>query len=278
MFEKMADYVERHPYEIYVDYNDELSKEQVTQILDGKSIEVRWEIEDADSMYENDYSYYWETMCGELGCTMEDVEKWLSEDDGFYPSHEMSEHEWKKLLDNTSVCITATVWDAEWNFGNWAYNGPVNYADVKETLKILGINPLEFKQIKVGGSMSGGDQLRGWFPDMPNREPKVDPKELWNNMIVLYDGVLNFCLGDLSNIAEALEDDPKYLTFTKGTNIVMYDFGNGAGITETQLTGDVKIPRKMVEFRNDADNQYGIQECYGFVHSYWKEGCVYGSK
>lgn len=277
MFEKMAEYVERHPKEVYIDYRDELTTEQVTQILEGKGNNVRWKIEEDAQWYDDDMSFYWQEMCDELGCEQEDIDKWL-ENDGFYPDYEVTENDWKRLLRNTTVYITATVWDAEWNFGNWAYGGPVNYSDVKETLKILGVNPFEFKQLKVGGSMSGGDQLKGWFPDMPNREPKINPQDLWDNMIVLYDGVLNFCLGDLENIMEVLSEDPKYITFKKGTNIVMYDFANGAGITDTTLTEDLTIPRKMIEFRNDADNKYGIQECYGFVHSYWAEGEINGSK
>ena len=197
-------------------------------------------------------------------------------EDGFYPSSHISEYDWKKLLSNTSVEITATVWDAEWNFYNWAYGGPVNYSDVKESLRILGINPLEFKKAFDDSSVSlgGSHRLRGYFPDMPNRKPAVDVNELRGNMIVLYDGVLNFCLGDLAQVAEVVSGETKNITFKKGTNVVMYDFGNGAGITEVQLKEDVTIPRKKVEFKNDNESRYGIQSCYGFVHSYWTEGSV----
>ena len=109
---------------------------------------------------------------------------------------------------------------------------------------------------------------------MPNRKPAVDVNELRGNMIVLYDGVLNFCLGDLAQVAEVASGETKNITFKAGTNVVMYDFGNGAGITEVQLKEDVTIPRKKVEFKNDNESRYGIQSCYGFVHSYWTEGSV----
>ncbi len=113
---------------------------------------------------------------------------------------------------------------------------------------------------------------------MPQREPKVDTQELWDNMCVLYNGVMHFCLGDLENVAEVLSNNSKNITFKKGTNVVFYDRGNGAGITETQLTGDVTIQRKMVEFSNDTNNSYGVQACYGFTNNYWTEGSIQDEK
>ena len=85
--------------------------------------------------------YYWTKMREDLGVERWEIEEWLSSEDGFWPATVLDDYEWKKLLSNTSVEITATVWDAEWNFYNWAYGGPVNYSDVKESLRILGINP-----------------------------------------------------------------------------------------------------------------------------------------
>ena len=273
-FQKFQQYVDIVSDEIYINYRDELSSEQVTKILEGKSDEVYWDICDSYSM-DADYSYYFETMAEKLEVTKEEIDEWLAED-GCYPSSHISEYDWKKLLSNTSVEITATVWDAEWNFYNWAYGGPVNYSDVKESLRILGINPLEFKKAfdDSSASLGGSHRLRGYFPDMPNRKPAVDVNELRGNMIVLYDGVLNFCLGDLAQVAEVASGETKNITFKAGTNVVMYDFGNGAGITEVQLKEDVTIPRKKVEFKNDDESRYGIQSCYGFVHSYWTEGSV----
>lgn len=274
--DKIAEYVDNHPEDIYIDYSDELSNEQVNKILEGKADSVRWEIEDnIDYAFTpEDFSYYWENLIDEVGCTQDDIDDWL-EDGGFYPAHSLDDHGWRQLLRNTKVYITGTVWEADWNFNNWAYGGPVTYSDVKESLKILGVNPYEFKKLQSGGSQTQGPgELKGWFPDMPQREPKIDTKDLWDNTIVLFDGVLNFCIGDLENIAEVLKEESKEITFTKGTNVVMYDFGNGAGITEVELTSDVTIARKKVTFRNDAENTYGIQECFGFVHSYWAQGGI----
>ena len=275
-FQKFSEYVENNSNEIFVDYNDSLSSEQVTQILEGKAEDVRFDIEDnaANCMDRDDY--YWTKMREDLGVERWEIEEWLSSEEGFWPSTVLDDYEWKKLLSNTSVEITATVWDAEWNFYNWAYGGPVNYSDVKESLRILGINPLDFKKAFDDSSVSlgGSHRLRGYFPDMPNRKPAVDVNELHGNMIVLYDGVLNFCLGDLAQVAEVASGETKNITFKAGTNVVMYDFGSGAGITEVQLKEDVTIPRKKVEFKNNNESRYRIQSCYGFVHSYWKEGSV----
>lgn len=270
-----SDYVDNHANEIYIDYRDELSKEQVSQILEGKLAEVRWEIEDNAMSYMDREDYYWTHMAEELKVEKDEIFEWL-DDEGFWPHNDLTDDGMRRLMENTSVEITAIVWDAEWNFYNWAYGGPVNYSDVKESLRILGVNPLDFKKAITGhGSATMGEgKLRGYFPDMPKREPVINVKNLADNTLVLYDGVMTFCLGNLAEVAEVASGETKNIKFKKGTNIVMYDFGNGAGITETQLLEDVVIPRKKVEFRNDDENRYGIQSCYGFVHGYWAEGSV----
>lgn len=274
--DKMLSYVENHGIEIYIDYNDQLTKEQVEMILAGRKDDAMLDVEEWYNMnsgsYDGEFDSYWDDMCEELRCTREDVDAWLSED-GMYPSYYLDDHSWRQLLRNTQVYVEAIVWDAEFNFNNWAYGGPVTYSDVKETLKLFGINPKDFRDQVQGGSMTAGSgKLTGWFPDMPDRVPKVNIKDIWSGMISLYDGVVVFCLGDLENIAEILADKKENIRFTKGTKVVIYEFGGGAGITDFPLTGDVTIPRKKVEFR--VSGKYGIQDCYGFVHSYWGEGAI----
>lgn len=275
--DKIEAYVDANPVDIYVDYRDELSNEQVEAILKGNADEVRDNIVMEYDPWGEGLDYYWDELCSEVGCDREDVDDWLS-DEGFYPAYQLDDHGWRQLLRNTSAKVTGIVWDAEFNFNNWAYGGPLNYQDVKETLKILGINPFEFKKEGLsrgsGSATSGQGQFKGYFPDMPKRVPKIDPKELWDNLCTLYDGVMTFCLGDLENIAEVLSSESDTITFKKGTNVVFYEFGGGAGITEVQLTDDVTIKRKQVEFRNDSDFRYGVQACYGFVDSYWTEGSI----
>lgn len=275
--DKIAEYVENNPVEIYVDYRDELSEKQVELILEGKADEARDDVVDQAYGWDDNLSYYWEQCREETGASQDDIDDWLA-DEGFYPGYSLDDHSWRQLLSNTRVNIIGTVWDAEFNFNNWAYGGPVNYSDVKNTLKLLGINPYLFKKLRSGGSMSGGDKLRGYFPDMPNRVPVIEPSDLWDNLLTLYDGVVNFCFSDLEEIAEVLASNSKNVTIKKGTNIVIYDFGGGAGITETQLTADLTIPRKMIELKNDKDYRYGIQECYGFTDNFWQQGSIHNAK
>lgn len=277
-YQKFGEYVDNHPNEIYIDYQDKLGDEQIDLVLDGKSDEVRMKIEDNFISFMESDDYYWRDMAEELGVEIDEIEEWR-DDEGYWPGTYLTDSDWNRIVGNTSVYITATVDSAEWKFDSWSYGQPVSYSDVKESLKILGVNPLEFKNIKTGGGMTSGEgTLKGWFPDMPNREPKVNPQELWDNTCVLYDGVMNFCLGDLEDLMDVMSSDSKYITFNKGTNVVMYNFGGGAGITDTQLTGSVTIRRDMVQFGNDESLRYGIQSCYGFVHSYWYEGSVRNGK
>jgi len=275
----IAKYIEDNPIEIYVDYRDELGKEQIDSILEGNADEVRDEIEMNYDMWGEDLDYYWDELCSEVDITREQLDLWLESDESFYPYHTLSDSDWRRIISNTTVNIVGIMWQCEWNFYNWAYSGPVHYSDVKESLKVLGINPKEFHDKLRGGSMtSGPGQLKGWFPDMPQRKPAVDIDELYDNMCVLYDGVMHFCFGDLEEIMEVLSSDSKELIVKKGTNVVMYDRGNGAGITEVQLKEDIKVRRKDIEFRNDTNDSYGVQACYGFVQSYWNEGSIHNEK
>lgn len=278
--DRISRYVEENPIEIYIDYRDELSTDQVSKILEGKADEVREQIEmDAFSFGIDDMSYYKENMAEELDISAEAIDKWFESEDGFYPSYCLTDHDWSRLLKNTSVYISAIVDDATWCFNNWAYGQPIEYRDFKVALKLLGVNPKEFMETKTGGGNTTGDgSFKGWWPDMPNREPKVNIKDLFDQMLVLYDGEMTFLLGDLEEVIEVLSSDSKEITFKKGTPVVMYNWGVGSGIVDIELTADLTIKRNMVEFRNDKDFRYGIQECYGFYHNYWEEGSVQNGK
>ena len=127
-FQKFSEYVENNSNEIVFDYRDELSSEQVTQVLEGKADDVRLDIEDYNANYMDRDDWYWSNMAEELGVELDEINEWLDSEDGFWPATELTYYEWEKILGNTSVEITATVWDAEWNFNNWAYGGPVNYS------------------------------------------------------------------------------------------------------------------------------------------------------
>lgn len=282
--DKIAEYIDNHPIEIYVDYRDELSDKQVEMLVEGRKDDVIMDIEDYayQQSYDGEFDSYWEELRDEVGCDQADIDDWLSSVDGFWPGYYLSDSGYRQLLRNTSTKVLGIVWDAEFNFNNWAYGGPLSYSDVKETFKILGINPYEFKKDALtrgsGSNTMGEGKFKGYFPDMPNRVPKIDPKELLDNLCVLYDSVMTFCLGDLENIAEVLADDNKYVTFKKGTNVVFYEFGGGAGVTEVQLTDDVTMKRNQVEFRLDNSFMYGVQACYGFTDNYWTEGAIKSGK
>lgn len=275
--DRIAAYVEDHPIEIYIDYRDELSDEQVSKIIDGEATEVICQIEDDASMYSTseELDYYWDEVAEELEISREDVDKWVESDDSFFPGYWLTERDFERLMSNTTTNISAIMWDVDWNFNNWAYGGPVTYSDVKEALRVLGVNPIEFKKLKDENSPQ---EFRGYFPNIPDREPAVDVASLLDEMIVLYDGVLNFCLGDLAEVKEVVESDSKDITFRKGTNVVMYHYGGGAGIVELPLIRDVTVPRKAVEFANDKSNRYGIQACYGFDQNFWEQGGVHNAK
>lgn len=47
----------------------------------------------------------------------------------------------------------------------------IHYGSFQELFKHLGVNPYEFRQLSEG-------KVEGHFPDLPDRVPKVDVKEL----------------------------------------------------------------------------------------------------
>ncbi len=48
---------------------------------------------------------------------------------------------------------------------------PIHYGVFQELFKELGINPYEFRVLS-------GDNVKGFFPDLPGRKPKVDINKL----------------------------------------------------------------------------------------------------
>ncbi len=272
----MERYVEDNSLQVFVDYDDELSKEQLERVIKGESDDIRCEIEENCSLYgEYDLPSYKETMSETLGISLPEIDDWFDSEDGFYPQYSLDDYDWKKLLSRSDAYITATVEDAVWRFDSWAYGNPIEYNDVKEALRILGINPKEFRDLATGGSLTAGPgKMKGYFPNLPNRVPAVNIRDLYENMCTLYDGQLCFCLGDIENALAIKEDDSKYIVFKKGTNVVMYAFGGGAGITEVELLRDVEVPRKDVDIDLDSSYRYGIQECYGFTRDFWMAGAI----
>lgn len=274
--DKIEDYIYNNPIEIYIDYRDELSEDQVDKILEGKADEVIMEIEDyANHCSEpGEYDYYWEELKSELNCTQEDIDAYL--EDGAYPSYWLTERDFSRLMSNTQAYIHVST-DIDFNLSDLAYGRPLEYRDVKDTLKLLDINPMEFRKY-YEENFNGNYKIKGYFPNMPQRKPKVNYKDLWDQLICLYDGVVCFLLGDLEEAMQVAESDSKYITITKGTEVVMYDFGGGAGILETELEEDLVMRRKDVEIRNDKSFRYGIQNCYGFVNEVWTKGGIRNGK
>ena len=272
--DKIEEYVEAHGVDIYVNYDDKLTEKQINLLLEGKVDEAKSDVEELanSNSYEGEFDSFWEECRKVTGASQDDIDDWLS-GDGFYPYYSLDDHGFRQLLRNTNIKIEAVLWDVNFNLNNWAYGYPVSYTDIKDTLKLFGVNPLEFKNNVRGGSMTAGEgKLKGYFPNMPDRVPNIKLENLFDGMCSLYDGVVVFCLGDLENISEVLSNKSKNVVFKKGTNSVIYEFAGGAGITDFPLIGDVVIPRNKIEFR--VTGKYGIDECYGFVHSYWKEGAI----
>ena len=267
-WDRCTAYVESHSIEIYVDYRDELTAEQIGQILEGAAEGPDKGLEALDAVEEeitenarlNDDYYlgdYFETMAADLGCDVEDVDDWRENDpDMFYPSYWTDMTRW---LRNSCAHITAKLLDADGErvslpFGyasEWEPDNP----DVAYFCQVLGVNPSSLAVAVRADNVLDFENRRD------RTDPAIDVDMLRTNLCVNYDGVVCFMLDDPASVVEALGAETVVLV--RGTTLLVYDYFQGAGITEAILLRDVEIPRSRLSFDVDNGNHYGIDSCYG---------------
>jgi hypothetical protein len=279
LWDRCRGYVEEHAIEIYPDYHDKLSAEQIRSVLEGysespdKGLEALDAIECEISRYAmcNNMDYYlplyFEEMADALDVDPEAIDDWRNNDpDMFYPSFWTDIHAW---LRNSEAHITAKLLDADGNrvvlpFGYASEWDPDN-EDVDYFCEALGLNPRRLAEAIHA-------EQAPMFEDRTERtDPAINATELLTNLCVRYDGVVCFMLDDPASVVKALQAES--VTLTRGTTLIVYDYFQGAGITEAILLRDVTLPRGRLSFDVDNDNRYGIDSCYG-GRTDWGAGSV----
>ena len=199
-----------------------LSDEQLKLILEGRADEVRRKIKDATS----------------------------------------SDSDWKRVLEAESSLYTAVLLDCPLDLTNWNVGLPVNYAHISTTLRILGINPMEFrKKFK-------DKPFLGYFPD-EERLPSIDLKDYSGEFI---NGIVCACVTDLAEIEDALKGNQ--MVFKAGTVIAVYDYNTGKLSCKMPLLRDIKVRRKGVRFIEDGEMENELS--YRVDIQEWSQGRVTG--
>ncbi len=274
-FHAIERYLTRFPFEIFVDYSDELSAQEVDDIVEnGVHLdEIRSSIEELAADYSHEsLGYYCDVLCEELDIDRAIVQQYF--DENGYPCQILTDSGLSQIIGNTGVCVTATVnssQDFALRLGESAYGAPVSYDDVREVTDLFDINPRELwaelnEALEVTPASS--------WPSLPSRRnPAISSKDLVNNICTLYDAAPMFLLGDLAEVIDALASDK--VTIKSGTNVVFGNTWIGATTSEVELLRDLTVERSRLTFANDLTTTYGLQDICGYVSSYWTDGHIH---
>ena len=239
-----------------------LSDEQVKLILEGKAGEVYRKIK-ADTREEiGERDYYWRDIAERLNISIEKVQEWFR-DDGFAPDVTLSDSDWKRALQEENSQYTAVLLDCPLDLTNWNVGLPVNYAYISTTLKVLGINPMEFRKTFKD------NPFLGYFPD-EDRSPSVDLKDFSEEFV---NGMVCVCVTSLAEIEDALKGDQ--MIFKAGTVIAIYDYNTGNLSCKMPLLRDIKVRKKGVRFIKDYEMENELS--YVVDIQEWSQGRVKGA-
>lgn len=161
--------------------------------------------------------------------------------------------------------VSAKISYSDWDFSKIKTQG-LSYTQVKDTLKLLGLNPYKFrKQV-----LDEGRQTEGFFPDLPDREPKIKPTHLLDNQMKDKNGSIYFLLtGD--KIKNLDIDRAEKIIFNKGTNLVVCTKNDI--ITEATLIDDVIVDFDRVKLTNETSTK-DTSRFKDLSDDYWQAGSV----
>ncbi len=245
---RMVQWCEKNPAEVYADYRDELPEHMAQYILEGefdKFWQEAWELEFSASDCPGFWDYWEDEFAREFGY------------DNFHDMPEQVkeiayENKWVDSRDyirtacrNTRVNVNAILQKRD---GELIY-APLPGASDSE----------EYGRARY---------IRDAFA------VNATPTQVSNSLEVIYGGYDMECavLCGTVDLWEILQSGkkPEFVTIypQDSDNLLWYEFFNGAG-----NMGGIKIgkPRKFrATFHVDGARGYGIDSCYGFCGSFWQ--------
>ena len=276
--------------QIYWDRNDELSKGDITRILEN-GLEGLDEV--AEELTGMSRDYFWEREKEAIDAAldaMEDISPVSEKTKAAFLEMVIDSN---KLLHNTDIkglarntggaYFVVIVNEPEILFQAWRgvqSKGQVD--ELCELCTLLNVNPAPLQELVTcdNDNRPSYDPEPAVFPDHPERDGQeyvslASLKSVLNE--TMYGGQLVFMLKmdvrDLIDNPDAYRSGP--LTVKAGTLGVMYEYCNGAGsCDDMELLKDLTLPAGSFSFELDASRKWGLQSCYGFTDAPWKQGSV----
>ena len=252
--------------EVYVDYRDKLSEENIKKIARSDSpMETFYDIfdgiEDA-----HEYSYVsetikdnWDESLGEYDVWDDLVREWVFENVYFDFPYEHF------LKQDVKVNIIVNTGDGGYDFtlNNFAsYNSTPgetinNKSSILWLVKQQGYSKTQLNNAVRKEDFSGSDFLKSVYQELVNVTTHMNALAFFVKMT-------------LKEFID-LKENPDKVILPATTNCGLYDPWNGAGsVLEIKLEKEVVIPKKFAEPHIDGTRGYGITEIYGMCSSFWK--------
>lgn len=277
--------LESDPQEIYWDYRDSLSEEQVQKIFDDP--DNLWEIEDDIYMNNLDYIFDLEselikeviaTFIDEIAEELEYVDDYGDEREEYFKSFayddlfdDMKDYvcvntNIDDLIRNTDVYVNVTT-EFEWNASGWGLNFYNNeYEELEEVLTLFNINPRRFAE-----SLINEERVDG-YPNKPERDGNENMEfddfiEMVENHTTEYSRIV-FTI-DL-DLADYVKNYHKYngdIIIKAGTYTWTHDAWNGSCGMNERTTKDIRIPSEQYDLKIDGSYGYGLDDICGLVKS-----------
>jgi len=276
--------------DIYCNYNDELSKEQITLILEGQSNEVFNELFDNNTDYIYDLEIeYITNILNELS---EEIESEIGEFDAKELATELRDEvldylnvdmNVKQLIRNTGTvsvrvvmksnydCINSHYFETSGGSGGYSYKESYFGAMVD----ILNLNPAKVKQLLLEKNL----KAIGSFPNLKYRDGKeyVSYAEFWQELENNSCGAGELVFVGKVGLEDFVDGIPTTLVIPKGNNCGIFSSYQGGGsVIEMELLRDFKVKldktRKTIydkfELVHDT-GKYSIDNVYGVTTKFW---------
>lgn len=266
--------------EIYWEYDDELSNEQITDLIAGRVDDVEMEI------VENNFEHLHDQREVAISNSLYDLRRKFLVTDEVEKRFRSLIDEHDKLLDSanlrdiakkTEAYFVVVVKEPELNYQSWrGIETPGQADEINHLCEILNCNPAPM--LDRLGDANYNDDIPLKLDDHPER----DGNEYATTKMVgdclreaTYGGQLVFmCKMRVSDILDKTEE-PQALRIHRGTLGIIYTFSNGAGsCPDIKLMKDLVLPPDIYDFDLDSNYLYGVQRCYGFTDETWKVGHV----
>ena len=296
LWKEIEEYCNDNPLDLFWDYRDGLSEEQVDKLLNGEVWEVYddiyewntdyiWELEET-FVRDNIMPDFWHYFMGLPNVPYIDIDD-LHDGQISELASQLELRQFvivdinlKYMASNTFVNITLDLPVVDDDYAHSPINYGMYYDDLEPTLDFFKVNPRSMlKYFNV-------DDPEAW-PNIPDRNINklVSPKQLaesWINMF--YNGNYVAMLGgylDLLDIAEVIRqksetpDKRLMATLAKGTRIICHDFMNGSSGTDFVLLKDLKVEvTGQNSLHRDGKHKYGVQDVCGYVGDVWDSPLV----